>query len=208
MEDEVNNGPEHISISLDLDMEKSLNDILLENNHLLSNSNIKLNKKLHDIFTKYNSIISKYSNDKIKLENLISENSVLIVKNTSLTKKIELTEKLLNIKETILNATKNSFFDLNNKYEAYIKLSSKEKKQNETKVKELNEKIYNLENKISSLNLEKTCKVCYKNTINTIFFPCGHITCCKECKDEIQINDNKCPLCRKEISEFANIYLP
>ena len=208
MEDEVNNEPQHVSISLDLDVEQSLHDILLENNHLLSNSNIKLNKKLHDIFTKYNSTITKCNNDKIKLENLISENSVLIVRNTSLTKKIELTEKLLTIKETILNATKNSFYDLNTEYEAYIKLASKEKKEKEAKIDELKNKIHNLESNINSRNLEKVCKVCYKNTINTIFFPCGHITCCKECKDEIQINDNKCPLCRKDISEFANIYLP
>ncbi|ESN90748.1 hypothetical protein HELRODRAFT_70966 [Helobdella robusta] len=38
----------------------------------------------------------------------------------------------------------------------------------------------------------KRCIICLHNDIDTIFVPCGHFTCCRQCARKIE----KCAICR------------
>ena len=51
---------------------------------------------------------------------------------------------------------------------------------------------------------DTTCKVCYQRQINIIFTSCFHHFCCNICHR--QLRDNKCPLCRKEITGTERVY--
>jgi len=41
-----------------------------------------------------------------------------------------------------------------------------------------------------------TCCTCLNTTAAYIFVPCGHLCICYECQEQLQ--DHKCPLCRKD----------
>ncbi|KAK3085257.1 hypothetical protein FSP39_000761 [Pinctada imbricata] len=47
-----------------------------------------------------------------------------------------------------------------------------------------------------------TCVVCMDNPINTVFLPCRHSKCCRECASSLQL----CPLCRARINETMDIF--
>ena len=197
---------EDIDINTPVDIEKKLTDILVKNNTNLSESSVSLNKELCEIYNKYSeSSDNNYKLNK-KVEKLISENSILIIKNTSNTQKIELMERLVNIKETLNLALRNSYKQLLLEYESFIKLTKVDRENQKKNNEKLKLENQTLKQEISEHKKTKLCKICYKNPINIILFPCGHITCCKNCKDEILLNDNKCPLCRADIQDTLQIY--
>lgn len=45
------------------------------------------------------------------------------------------------------------------------------------------------------------CEACYTNKKNTIFLPCMHSYACNDCAVNVRIRGNKCPLCRKKITD-------
>ena len=47
------------------------------------------------------------------------------------------------------------------------------------------------------------CKVCLDQPVTIAFQPCGHVPCCEQCAELLEI----CPLCRAEIMEKNRIYL-
>lgn len=50
----------------------------------------------------------------------------------------------------------------------------------------------------------KQCKICLKNKANITFIPCGHLTCCPNCaNDIIDKPDHNCPVCRREITDHV-----
>lgn len=48
------------------------------------------------------------------------------------------------------------------------------------------------------------CRVCMDAKLGVAFFPCGHVVCCVDCADHVEY----CPLCRSEISEPRQVYMP
>jgi hypothetical protein len=58
---------------------------------------------------------------------------------------------------------------------------------------------------ILSLEKEKTkCRLCNRNDINIVYFPCLHLGCCTEC--DAQIRDERCPFCRTNIKGVVQCY--
>lgn len=51
----------------------------------------------------------------------------------------------------------------------------------------------------------ETCSICMENKINCIIIPCGH-RYCMTCIDTIKKGENKCPSCRKTITESHKTY--
>lgn len=55
------------------------------------------------------------------------------------------------------------------------------------------------------------CGICFTNTINIILNPCGHVTICKDCIENMIQHSNesvKCPLCNHNIEMYNDIFLP
>ena len=57
------------------------------------------------------------------------------------------------------------------------------------------------ENEILKSNI--TCKVCLDKPINTLFIPCRHLMCCKECADCVR----NCPFCRRVIVGTVDVFM-
>ena len=58
-----------------------------------------------------------------------------------------------------------------------------------------------------NIQLENTetlpqCKICFSNSVNIIFKPCGHANTCIECGNKCNI----CPICRCHIDNIERIY--
>eukprot|EP01083_Nonionella_stella_P047067 125998_1 len=47
------------------------------------------------------------------------------------------------------------------------------------------------------------CVICYENSRNFVFMPCGHISCCQKC----QVKLYRCPTCRSFIANRVRTYL-
>ena len=54
-----------------------------------------------------------------------------------------------------------------------------------------------------SLKDQEFCIICYDKPINTVFVPCGHMSCCYKCGKKCE---SKCPICRKKIKTVQKIY--
>lgn len=52
---------------------------------------------------------------------------------------------------------------------------------------------------------ESLCQICMSNMKNTIFIPCMHSNTCSECAIKVRINDGKCPICRREVSDTMKL---
>jgi hypothetical protein len=52
------------------------------------------------------------------------------------------------------------------------------------------------------------CCVCKENKIETVYVPCGHSVCCKNCTDYVTSRPSqiKCPICRRVIERHYPIY--
>ena len=48
------------------------------------------------------------------------------------------------------------------------------------------------------------CRVCMDAHIDTVFCPCGHVTCCTQCAQKL----SNCPLCRASVDSIQTVYLP
>ena len=44
------------------------------------------------------------------------------------------------------------------------------------------------------------CVICLDSSTSEIFLPCGHLCTCKSCCFEITKRSNKCPLCRRQVT--------
>ncbi|ACI28829.1 agip128 [Agrotis ipsilon multiple nucleopolyhedrovirus] len=46
------------------------------------------------------------------------------------------------------------------------------------------------------------CKICFENTRNVCFMPCGHVVCCRNCSMSV----DRCPLCRDEFKSIQKLF--
>ncbi|RWS10342.1 E3 ubiquitin-protein ligase MYLIP-A-like protein [Dinothrombium tinctorium] len=61
-----------------------------------------------------------------------------------------------------------------------------------------------IQKKLSTLQDSMLCRICMDSDVCTAFFPCRHVVCCRQCAPLCDI----CPLCRSDVSNFQQIYLP
>jgi len=52
----------------------------------------------------------------------------------------------------------------------------------------------------------RTCKVCYDNIMDCVLQPCGHLTSCMKCGEDMRKKPLPCPICRKKIGGCLRIY--
>ena len=72
-------------------------------------------------------------------------------------------------------------------------------------IKVLKKKCSMQQKTILSLEKENTkCRLCNRNDINIVYFPCLHLGCCAECNT--QIRDDRCPFCRTDIKGVLKCY--
>ena len=141
--------------------------------------------------------LQKLESDKlfIKPENITFEQF-----NTYLEKYINLIKYyyILTIKQEkkikeCLNETKNHIFFNNMKYQYFKNIMIFKKLTDNVK-------------RILPINIPN-CEICFTNTKNIVFVPCGH-SLCKSCLENyIKIyNYKKCHVCRTEITNFYDIF--
>ncbi|AIZ48674.1 iap-3 [Agrotis segetum nucleopolyhedrovirus B] len=46
------------------------------------------------------------------------------------------------------------------------------------------------------------CKICYEDTRNVCFMPCGHVVCCRNCSMSV----DRCPLCRDKFKNIQKLF--
>ncbi|KAK3581172.1 hypothetical protein CHS0354_024705 [Potamilus streckersoni] len=61
-----------------------------------------------------------------------------------------------------------------------------------------------LQEKLDRFQESVSCCVCRDAEIETVFFPCRHVTCCNNCAAKL----NFCPMCRSKIEDIQRIFLP
>ena len=52
------------------------------------------------------------------------------------------------------------------------------------------------------------CVVCMDQMREIIFLPCTHLACCKACSEEINKDNNQCPICRTKIAQKIKFISP
>jgi len=52
---------------------------------------------------------------------------------------------------------------------------------------------------------EMICVICWENTRNAIFLPCGHVCTCWDCASSVQ-KSGQCPICRVDIQSIWKVY--
>jgi hypothetical protein len=57
--------------------------------------------------------------------------------------------------------------------------------------------------KEEEISLEGKCKICYENSINSVFIPCGHVVSCMTCAVLIKGN---CVICRMPITNIVQTF--
>ena len=52
------------------------------------------------------------------------------------------------------------------------------------------------------------CQICYTNKRNVVILPCNHSSTCIKCTKQICQDTNKCPICRKDITDTIFYFIP
>lgn len=99
----------------------------------------------------------------------------------------------------------------------FIKLISKNLKENNLENERLRESYLNMQQKFSQKEIEEhlgnisehICVICMDKKRDTALTPCGHYLCCQICAKGIfssfTFTKPKCPICRKECQSFVKI---
>ncbi|KAJ6239775.1 caspase regulator [Anaeramoeba flamelloides] len=51
------------------------------------------------------------------------------------------------------------------------------------------------------------CKICMDAKVTTLFLPCKHLCCCKECAEQIHKRNGICPMCRMPINAIMEVFI-
>jgi len=65
------------------------------------------------------------------------------------------------------------------------------------------EEALRLEEENRELKEAKKCRVCMDRETNTVFLPCGHLSCCEICAKSL----SNCPICRNAIRGTVKTFL-
>jgi len=66
-----------------------------------------------------------------------------------------------------------------------------------------NDEAQKLEEENRKLKEARTCRVCMDQEINTVFLPCGHLSCCESCAKSL----TDCPICRNVIRGTVKTFI-
>ncbi|MEQ2165452.1 hypothetical protein GOODEAATRI_016995 [Goodea atripinnis] len=61
-----------------------------------------------------------------------------------------------------------------------------------------------LQERLRKLKEALLCMLCCEEEIDAAFCPCGHMVCCQNCANQLQL----CPVCRSEVEHVQHVYLP
>ena len=61
-----------------------------------------------------------------------------------------------------------------------------------------------LAEEVENIKLKFSCKVCFENLAERVFQPCGHLTCCRTCANQLK----DCPICRTRIDGLVIVVFP
>ncbi|XP_047240768.1 E3 ubiquitin-protein ligase MYLIP-A [Girardinichthys multiradiatus] len=61
-----------------------------------------------------------------------------------------------------------------------------------------------LQERLQKLKEALLCMLCCEEEIDAAFCPCGHMVCCQNCANQLQL----CPVCRSEVEHVQHVYLP
>jgi len=50
------------------------------------------------------------------------------------------------------------------------------------------------------------CVICWENSCDCAFCPCGHVTTCYKCGMTLYLKNKSCPMCRQIITNVMKIY--
>lgn len=50
------------------------------------------------------------------------------------------------------------------------------------------------------------CSICLVAKSDTVFIPCGHVSCCARCSSQLLNRDPLCPICRRDITSHHLVY--
>ena len=101
----------------------------------------------------------------------------------------------------------------------FIKLISKNLKENNIENERLKENFMNMKQKYSREDIdnhmkninEHICVICMDKKRETALTPCGHYLCCQSCAkgifDRYNFTKPRCPICRKECKSFVKIII-
>ena len=53
---------------------------------------------------------------------------------------------------------------------------------------------------------KKKCIICTENVVDCAYIRCGHMITCYDCTTKLKNKNQKCPICRKEITKILKIY--
>jgi hypothetical protein len=188
----------------DLDIDKLINNININNNSALSflNEYEILKKSLNDYKNNFNDLINQKNIYDNYLNNLLNNhlNIVNIINNSNLNNSF--IDYELNIKENY-----NKWIEENYNIK---KKSIEENIENiELKLKDYSTLfIYIINNILKDKEISKNlCPICFENQIDICQSPCGHTTCNK-CilSNRTNIYNNKCFTCRSPVNEYIKIF--
>ena len=83
------------------------------------------------------------------------------------------------------------------------KSTQKPKLRKKKKKLSIKEQIRETEKEVEKYRSRMQCKVCLDAYVGTLFLPCRHLLCCKECAENVQ----KCPLCRERIIGTIKVFV-
>jgi len=63
-----------------------------------------------------------------------------------------------------------------------------------------------LKEKIASLDEMRTCRVCMEVAMDCAMQPCGHLSVCMKCAEDLRKKSLPCVICRKRITGLLRVY--
>lgn len=192
------------------------NDIinnLQKSNFSLTKNVITLTNDLINLNDNYSKLYEKYNLVNSEKNSLLKDKHTIIVDNTIYKNKInifesDITHKKNEIysKDLLLKSLKESFEINSHSKNVLIQKYIEESKKQENLIYELKKNIEFSNKKISEHEGKTTCSICYKNKINILLEPCGHICLCEQCLSELGNYSKYCPICRQSINNSKKIY--
>ena len=153
------------------------------------NDFIELFKKQQtELISLENEIVSEYEKNKsdIKLIDTMLDN-IKLLQNKYTDENMEISDKMCELGETIKKNSK-----------------IKEIRQRYIQARRNINTSLNFVRYINRFNKNNTCILCFSNSVDVFFDPCGH-TCCRECSDNL--SDNKrCFICRNVVHNVKKLY--
>lgn len=120
---------------------------------------------------------------------------------SALDEKVKLDErvKIMENQQRILHQEYDAIFNSDQQKEKELEKAEKKRKKLAKKLEDARERLNNVEGK-------RECVICLDANITMAFMPCGHMCVCKECAEKY-IHAAPCPICRKPVGSYVEIFM-